>query len=281
MLSGPVLGGDALADGRVLRGHDLAGLDEGEALSEEAELPALSGVAAPAADAGVVGLRLHLDAEPGGPGDDRVRVDADVLLGRDLHHQRLPGGHQGDLAAAGDVELVLAGAGDAVLAVDGDDLRVEGRVERQDVGAVDGEALLLDLHDVDVLREVGEVDRALPGAAHQVEALAGAGAGPALVRGLVLAVEVDEALVGDHGALAGEDVVLPGQADPQELRVLDDVPLLALLLGVVEKRALHGVFSLPLSPGPAGGRCCPRSAVRRRCPGPRRPSGTPRRCPVR
>ena len=86
-------------------------------------------------------------------------------------------------------------------------------VERQDVGAVDGQAVVVDVHDMDVLGEVGEVDRALPGAAHQVEALTGASRGRRRwpVR-LVLAVELDQPLVGDHRALAGEDVVVAARA---------------------------------------------------------------------
>ena len=62
---------------------------------------------------------------------------------------------------------------------------------------------------------------------------------------LVLAVELDQALVGDHGALAGEDVVVARQRDPQQLRVLEAVAVLGLLLGVAEKRTLHGVFAPP------------------------------------
>ena len=50
---------------------------------------------------------------------------------------------------------------------------------RQHVAAVHRQAVLVHVHDVDVLGEVGEVDGALPVAAHQVQALAGAGAGAA------------------------------------------------------------------------------------------------------
>src|SRR5207244_2304974 len=131
------------------------------------------GVAAAPPHARGVRLGLHLDAQPGRPGDDRVGVAVDVLVGRHLHHQRRTRGHQGDLAAAGDVELVLPRAGDAVETVDGDDLVVQRGVHREDVAAVDGQAVLLHVHHVDVLGEVGEVDRALPVAAHQAEALAG------------------------------------------------------------------------------------------------------------
>ena len=70
-------------------------------------------------------------------------------------------------------------------------------------------------------------------------------AGVALAGALVLAVEVDDALVGDHRALAGEYVVGAGQRDPQQLRVLDGVPLLGLRLGVGEKCALHDVSAPP------------------------------------
>ena len=145
----------------------------------------------------------------------------------------------------------LPGAGDAVLAVHRDDLVVQGGVHRQHVAAVDGEAVLVDVHDVDVLGEVGEVDRALP-------VSSASGRGPrrcarARVRWPLLWYSPSnsiEPLVGDHGALAGEDVVVAAQGDPQQLRVLQAVAVLGLRLGVGEKRALHDVSRSPSAPDP-------------------------------
>ncbi len=96
-----------------------------------------------------------------------------------------------------------------------------------------------------MLLEVGEVDRALPVAAHQVQALAGVGTRASLAVALVLGIELDEALVGDHRALAGEDVVVALQGEPEHLLVLQAPAVLGLLVVVGEKRTLHGVLAPP------------------------------------
>ena len=97
------------------------------------------------------------------------------------------------------------------------------------------EPVLLDVHDVHVLGEVGEVDRALSVAAHEVQALAGVRTRASLLVALVLGVELDEPLVGDHGALAGEDVVVALEGDAEHLLVLQTPAFLGLRVVVREK----------------------------------------------
>lgn len=160
---------------------------------------------------------------------------------------------------------------------------VQGGVHGQDVRGVDGEAVAVDVDHMHVLRQIGEEDRPLTGAAHQRQLLAGRAPAPALP--LELGVELQQPLVGDHGALAGQHIVVTGQLHPQQLRILRRVAVLRLDLGVSEERTLHGCFPfprrLPVSPGPGCGPCCPRSAGRPRSPARRTRSGTPHRCPGR
>ncbi|GAA3046053.1 hypothetical protein GCM10020000_27320 [Streptomyces olivoverticillatus] len=105
--------------------------------------------------------------------------------------------------------------------------------------------MVVDVDHVHVLGEVGQEDRALPGAAHQVQALTGVHLVVLLAAGAVLRVEFDEALVGHHRALAGEDVVVTGEGDAQHLRVLQGVAVLRLGFGAAEKAGSACLFALP------------------------------------
>ena len=89
-------------------------------------------------------------------------------------------------------------AGDALDLLD---VPVDVGVEGEQVGAVDGDRLVVELQELDVLREVGEEDLALAGDLHQRGALAG----DRLLRHPLEAaragvLELDVALVGDHRA---------------------------------------------------------------------------------
>lgn len=168
----------------------------------------------------------------------------------DLKHQRLARGHEDDLPRAGQFQVVGARRGHLHGTVDRDDADPEGAVEGEHVGTVDGETAA-DLHDVQVLGQVGEVDDTVALAAHELQTLAGHPLDVAPAAVAVLAVELHLPLEGHHGPLAREHgAAALGDVGLEELRVLEGVATGGLHRNVCEECAVHDVPGAPLSPGP-------------------------------
>src|SRR5438874_1842174 len=125
-------------------GAVLAGLDDDEALAGEGQLV---GLAAAAPDQGgrlEAAPAFHLQV--GGPGDEGVRVHERLVLTTAAvdHDGRAPGG-QRDPTGTGDADVEQALAGELGHPLDPLHAPLEVRVEGEDVGAVDGERLVVEV----------------------------------------------------------------------------------------------------------------------------------------
>ncbi len=99
---------------------------------------------------------------------------------------------------AADDHVEHAHPGQHVHPADAFDPPLEGCVEREDVLAVDRQALASELGDDDLLAVVGQVEQALADSGHQRHALAGCPRGSDPSQLWRLRVEVDQTLIGDH-----------------------------------------------------------------------------------
>src|SRR6185436_16768872 len=142
-------------------------------------------------------------------------------------------------AGTGESRVVEPAADEAGSALHLLDVPVDARVEREQVRPVDGDRVVLQVEQVDVLRRLGEEHLAGTGHLHQLRALArnrllhhpAEPAAPGVLEGHV-------ALVGDHrtGLRLDRDLV---QAHLQQLRVLERERLLRLRLLELTQSALH------------------------------------------
>src|SRR5690606_33794572 len=130
----------------------------------------LHGLAAAPADQGA-GLEraVHADVEARAPGDGGLAVDEGGGAAAVEHHRGAVGGDR-DPAGAGEGRVEQAARGDA-RALDALDVGLQVGVVGEDVGAVDGDALVLQVEQVDVFGVVGQEQQALPLDAHRGDAL--------------------------------------------------------------------------------------------------------------
>ena len=230
-----------LLDAAAAGGRDHAALrrlDEHPALALEGELQRL----ARAAPDEVLHLEVGLerDGHAGRPGDGGLGV-GERRRGGDVEQDGRAVGEDRHPARAGEDRVEeAAGHHRAAAALDLLDVPVDAGVEGEQVAAVDGDRLALEVDEVDVHRRVGDEDLARPGDLHQLRALAGEGLldQPAhAARAGVLEGHV--ALVGDHRAelgLHGDG----GQLDLEQLVVLEREGLAGLDFVERPEGGLHG-----------------------------------------
>src|SRR3954454_4387323 len=126
----------------------LGGLDQKPAGAREADLDRLAG---PASRDGLdVHVGLDRRAHPTGPGDRGLRV-GEGLLTVELKQERRPVGDEGNPSASRELHVVEPAGEGARSALDALDVPVDPVVERQHVGAVRGDLVVLELDQVDVL----------------------------------------------------------------------------------------------------------------------------------
>src|SRR5918999_3810435 len=223
----------------------LARLDENPALADEADLERLARAAADER------LEVHVglggDLEVARPRNSRLRVAEGRSLtrvqqdGRAVRDDRHPAG-------AGERQVEQAAGERATeAALDLLDVPVDAGVEREQVGTVDGDLVVLEVDQVDVLGLVGQEHLAGPGDLHELGALAGHGLleHPAhAARAGVL--EADVALVGDHRAelRLDRDLVELGL---QQLGVLKRERFLGFGLLECAERTAHTASSVSIS----------------------------------
>jgi hypothetical protein len=209
---------------RRARHPAFGGLNQQPSLAGEGHLHGFAGAAPDERLQVDVGLDRGLDVLR--PGDRRLRV-REGLIAVELQQHRGAVREHRDVARAGEVRVEHAAAHESGDALDLPDVPVDIRVERQEVCAVHGYRLTGELHQLDLLSEIGEEHLAAAGDLHQLGALAGdrllrhplqaAGAG---------VLELDIALVGDHRAQLRLDR-LPLEPDLEHLGPLHGERLVA------------------------------------------------------
>jgi len=199
----------------VLRHHRaFGGLYEDPAGTFEGHLERLSGAAA--GEGLERDVALDAGADVTAPGYRRLGVGEGGLAR--VQQDRLPVGGDGDLAGPLEDDVEEA-AGEPTSALDPVDVPVDARLDSQHVVTVDRHPLALEVEDHDLALVVRQEQVAGTGGRHQLDALAGHGLLEEAPQSTALVLEADLALVGDHRADLGLDLV-PLQPDLEHRRVL-------------------------------------------------------------
>src|SRR5690606_9296228 len=135
-------------------GAVLTGLDDDDALTGEGHLVGLPAAAADQRLGTEAALALHLEIR--GPRDQGVRVDVRLVLpATAVDDDRLAARGQRDPALPGDPGVPQALAGELRQALDPLHAPAEVRVEGEQVGGVDGDAVAVEVDHDDVISEIG------------------------------------------------------------------------------------------------------------------------------
>src|SRR5215213_4977650 len=202
----------------------------------------LEGLAATAACKGLEGdVAPYARPDAAAPGDGGLGVGEG--RGRCVEEDGLPVGGQCDLARAFEDDVIEA-AGQTTSALDSFDVPVDARVESEDVVAIHGHALVLEVEDHDLALVLRQEQIACPVGHHQLDALAGYGLLEEAPQAAALVLEADVALIGDHRAELGLDLVVL-QPHFEHRRVLQrEPPLRRYLPELLQVRLAHSATSM-------------------------------------
>src|SRR5215204_5930137 len=163
--------------------------------------------------------------------------------GRGVEEDGLAVGSEGDLARAFQDDVVEA-AGQTARALDPLDVPVDASVEGEDIVAVHGHAFVFEVEDHDLALVLRQEQVADSGGHHQLDAFAGHGLLEEPPQAPALVLEADVALVGDHRAELGLDLVVL-QPHFEHRRVLErEPPLRRNLPKLLQVRLTHRTTSL-------------------------------------